>query len=104
MLLAVQGALVGTLVLATGLLRGASARTFPGTPGPRPGYALGLDLGDRSSVVAALDARGLRVLANRVGGRATPSALVFSSRERLCGERTAGGLAARHPKENSNSN
>ena len=59
--------------------------------------ALGVDMGDQVSVVAALHRAGIEVLTNTVGGRSTPSAVVFGERERFVGEQTAGGMVAKHP-------
>lgn len=62
------------------------------------GYAIGLDLGDHSSVISSVCKRGVRVLTNKIGGRSTPSLGVFMDRERLLGECTAGGLVSRNLK------
>lgn len=44
-----------------------------------------------------VDRRGARVVVNRVGGRSTPSAVVFGLGGRASGEQTSGGLLARSP-------
>ena len=76
----------------------SGARAVPSRPPPLSGLALGIDLGDHSSVVASVDGKcGTQVLVNRIGGRQTPSAVVFGARERSCGEKTAGGLLGRSP-------
>jgi hypothetical protein len=44
------------------------------------GPAIGIDLGDLTSVITSFDRNGLRVLTNKLGGRSTPSAVVFGGK------------------------
>lgn len=60
------------------------------------GYAIGIDLGDHSSVISSVCKKGVRVLTNKIGGRSTPSVGVFLEKERLLGECTAGGIVTRN--------
>jgi molecular chaperone DnaK (HSP70) len=83
-------ALVARVVTFAALVGGACSSSSSSV-------ALGVDLGDQACVVASLHRSGIEVLTNTVGGRSTPSAVVYGERERFIGERTAGGMVAKRP-------